>query len=76
MELCAAILIANARSNAQLMLLQLEDLQLISSPVNIPGTHNEYPNWRRKQTQSSAALLSQPAVQAVLAEINTERSNA
>jgi 4-alpha-glucanotransferase len=31
-----------------LAVVQLDDLIGEIEPVNIPGTHREYPNWRRK----------------------------
>ena len=37
-----------AATPARLMAYQLEDLMLVATPVNIPGTSTEYPNWRRK----------------------------
>lgn len=58
MELCCALLQANARSSSQLVSVQLEDLCLTESPVNIPGTSNEYPNWRRKVPYSIEHLFS------------------
>ena len=37
-----------ARSQAMLAAVQLDDVIGETAPVNIPGTHKEYPNWRRK----------------------------
>ena len=37
-----------ASSSSALLSLQLEDWLEMDKPVNIPGTVNEYPNWRRK----------------------------
>ncbi|MGS2722676.1 4-alpha-glucanotransferase [Porticoccus sp. GXU_MW_L64] len=73
--LCSAILATSARSRSTLMLLQLEDLQMIPSPVNIPGTHKEYPNWRRKQIENTKTLFAIPAIQHLMATINTERAH-
>jgi 4-alpha-glucanotransferase len=39
---------AIARSQAMLVAIQLDDLIGETEPVNIPGTHREYANWRRK----------------------------
>ena len=36
-----------ARSNAFLVMAQLDDISWESEPVNVPGTCEEYPNWRR-----------------------------
>ena len=46
--LAQAMHIYLARSGAALASLQLEDLVGMVDPVNVPGTHREYPNWRRK----------------------------
>lgn len=73
MTLCSAIHQACARGRSRLLLLQLEDLQLVAEPVNIPGTWREYPNWRRKQSQSTKDLFASPQVQALLASVNRER---
>jgi 4-alpha-glucanotransferase len=37
-----------ARTNAMLAVVQLDDLVAEREPINIPGTHHEYPNFRRK----------------------------
>jgi 4-alpha-glucanotransferase len=37
-----------ARSPARIVMLQIEDALGERTPVNIPGTNLEYPNWRRK----------------------------
>ena len=37
-----------ARSEAMIMLVQLEDLFGQMDQINMPGTVNQYPNWRRK----------------------------
>jgi 4-alpha-glucanotransferase len=73
LELCRAIFVASARSTSRLLLYQLDDLQLIEEPVNIPGTYREYPNWRRKQKLETSLLFSDPQIQALLASTNWER---
>lgn len=47
-ELNYAIQRHMAAGASQLLCLQLEDWLEMDKPVNIPGTSNEYPNWRRK----------------------------
>lgn len=73
MALCGAILKANARSQSSMMLFQLDDLQLIEAPVNIPGTYREYPNWRRKQLLETKNLFEDSKIQALLASTYQER---
>ena len=41
-----------ARTPAMLAVVQLDDLLGEVEPANIPGTHREYPNWRRKLSRS------------------------
>ena len=47
-----------ALSASQIAAFQLEDMMMIDSPVNVPGTSGEYPNWRRRLTQSIDELLA------------------
>ena len=72
-DLCSAIVIAGARSRSRMMLLQLDDLQLLQKPVNIPGTHRQYPNWQRKQKLTTKALFDTLTVQTLFASINQQR---
>lgn len=72
-DLCSAILQGCARSRSSMMLFQLDDLQLLQRPVNIPGTYQQYPNWRRKQKQTTHSLFIDPGVKALLSSINRER---
>jgi 4-alpha-glucanotransferase len=41
-----------AASPARLVLVSLEDLWYETEPQNVPGTHTERPNWRRKAKHS------------------------
>ncbi len=45
-----------ARSAAQTVLINLEDLLLERRPQNVPGTQSERPNWRRKVAMSLEEL--------------------
>lgn len=47
-ELVAAIHLYLARSPAKVLMVQLEDVLGQVDQVNLPGTVDEYPNWRRK----------------------------
>ncbi|MGB8339692.1 MAG: 4-alpha-glucanotransferase [Burkholderiales bacterium] len=47
-DVVGALHSAVARTRSMLAVVQLDDLVGESEPVNIPGTHREYPNWRRK----------------------------
>ena len=72
--LCAAIFRCCARSSSQLLSVQLEDLVLLESPVNIPGTSSEYPNWRRRLPASTQTLIASESGLRLLAGIQEERT--
>uniref|UniRef100_A0A486XT93 4-alpha-glucanotransferase n=1 Tax=Rheinheimera sp. BAL341 TaxID=1708203 RepID=A0A486XT93_9GAMM len=62
-----------AQQPAKLLALQLEDLLLMATPVNIPGTSTEYPNWRRKLTANISDILQRETVLALIADIKAAR---
>lgn len=62
-----------ASTPTQLVALQLEDLLLMSSPVNVPGTSSEYGNWRRKLTVNTSALLAKASVKALCHQVDLTR---
>jgi len=62
-----------ASSSAQLMVVQLEDLMLINSPVNVPGTSDQYPNWRRKLTHDSQAFFGDSMIIEFCSKLNMHR---
>jgi (1->4)-alpha-D-glucan 1-alpha-D-glucosylmutase len=47
-ELGGAVQLYLARTPARLLAVQLEDVLGVASQVNLPGTIDEHPNWRRK----------------------------
>jgi 4-alpha-glucanotransferase len=68
-----AALRALASSNARLLLVNLEDLWLEAEPQNVPGTHRERPNWRRKARLSLEELSVDARVRSVLSQIDARR---
>ena len=72
-ELTAAIVRACARSASQLVSLQVDDLAGADTPVNVPGTCTEYPNWRRKLPLSLEALFHDRGAQWMLQALQEER---
>ncbi len=74
-DLCFAIHQHLASSASQIIAVQLEDMMLINKPVNIPGTSDEYPNWRRKLSQSSEELFERSDIQAFCQKINQLRGS-
>ncbi len=62
-----------ARQPAKLLAFQLEDLLQMATPVNIPGTSTEYPNWRRKLVRNIDAILSNDDVLTLIDDIKAAR---
>ena len=62
-----------ARSPAALMVVQPDDWLLMNTPVNVPGTHREYPNWARKLDTPWPALLARDSVRRLAGEIAQAR---
>lgn len=73
LPLCLAIHEHLATCRSQIVAVQLEDLMLINAPVNIPGTSDEYPNWRRKLTKPLAELFADPAIETFCQRLNQVR---
>lgn len=63
-----------AAGSSTLMSLQLEDLLEMDKPVNIPGTVDEYPNWRRKLSTTLEDLFSRQEANRIMAKITTTRN--
>lgn len=53
-------------SNANIALIQIEDLIGMTDPVNVPGTDTEHPNWQRKVTQNTSDIFARPDVKEIL----------
>ncbi len=70
LRVCLAFLSA---SSARVVLINLEDLWLETQPQNIPGTLEEYPNWRRKARYSLERFSQMPEVLDIMREINALR---
>lgn len=62
-----------AASRARVLLVNMEDLWLETAPQNIPGTTQEYPNWRRKARRDIEEFTRLPGVLKLLQEINRLR---
>ncbi|WP_428244318.1 4-alpha-glucanotransferase [Gynuella sp.] len=58
---------------SQLVALQLEDLMLMTEPVNVPGTSTEYPNWRRKLSVSVQQLFADEQIKNFCWQISDTR---
>lgn len=64
-----------ARSPAQLMVVQPEDLFSLTDQINVPGTlEDQHPNWQRKLPLPLEAWGDNASLVTILAAINRERS--
>ena len=62
-----------ARSRAMLMMVQLEDLLGQKHAINVPGTVDQHPNWRRKLPLSIEDWLDQGNLAFIAEAIRRER---
>ncbi len=74
-ELAAAIHAYLAASASALVAVQIEDLIGMTQPINVPGTHTEFPNWRRTMTESVESIFARPEVAALLQIVATARTH-
>lgn len=72
-ELAVALHRLVARTPSRLFVLQAEDLTGAVEQVNIPGTHQEHPNWRRKLSVDLERLALEPLFGAITAVVAQER---
>ena len=63
-----------ARSEALMMMVQLEDILLLADQVNLPGTITQYPNWRYKISINLEDWLEQSDIESIATAINLERN--
>jgi len=61
-------------SNAELAVVQIEDLAGMIDPVNVPGTYREYPNWQRRMDRDAASIFSSPEVREMLGALSIART--
>jgi 4-alpha-glucanotransferase len=73
-ELAHALHLYLARSATVLVALQIEDLLGETLPVNVPGTHQEYPNWQRKVSADVEDVAARADLAACLDAISLARS--
>ena len=62
-----------ADSPARMVLINLEDLWGESEPQNVPGTHMERPNWRRKARYTFEEFSTRPEVLETLKRVDKIR---
>ncbi len=62
-----------AKTASRIVVIQLEDVLKLDTPVNVPGTSTEYPNWRRRLTKDFSELLSDQGNREFLKNISLTR---
>src|SRR5262249_46850226 len=62
-----------ARSHSRLVMVQLEDLAGALEQINVPGTIDQHPNWRRKLPLDLGSLLAAPRAKSILDAVARER---
>lgn len=63
-----------ARSPARLLMLNLDDLLIEADQLNLPGTVEQYPNWRRRLKASVAEFAQDPYVREVIRAVILDRN--
>ncbi|MCR9421872.1 4-alpha-glucanotransferase [Vibrio sp. RM-69-4] len=64
-----------ASGASTLLSIQLEDWLEMDKPVNIPGTVNEYPNWRRKLSMNLDEVFARDNVNRIAARLTEVRAS-
>ncbi len=62
-----------ADSACALLGLQPEDWLDMASPVNIPGTNTEYPNWRRKLSHTLEEIFADEHINKLIKDLDKRR---
>ncbi len=62
-----------AKAPSRLLLVQVEDIAGEVEQMNLPGTVDQHPNWRRKLQRSIDHLFADPALIGMLQAINRSR---
>ncbi len=75
-ELLNGLQVHMCKGSCTLFSTQIEDWIGMDKPVNVPGTSDEYPNWRRKISKNLDQIFSDPAVRDLLAKMTAARKNA
>lgn len=62
-----------ADSNSAVLGLQPEDWLDMASPVNVPGTSDQYKNWRRKLSTTLEAMFADETVNKLIKDLDKRR---
>jgi (1->4)-alpha-D-glucan 1-alpha-D-glucosylmutase len=75
-ELVNAIHLYLARTPSKILMFQLEDIFGQLEQVNLPGTIEQYPNWRRKIALDLEVLMEDPRIESLARILRRERGGA
>ncbi|MDK9764539.1 4-alpha-glucanotransferase [Vibrio sp. D420a] len=74
--LAEALQLHVAAGSSTLLSVQLEDWLEMDQPVNIPGTVDEYPNWRRKLSMNLDEIFAHDDVNRIASRLTEVREKA
>ncbi|WP_434763689.1 4-alpha-glucanotransferase [Vibrio fortis] len=74
--LAEALQLHVAAGSSTLLSVQLEDWLEMDQPVNIPGTVDEYPNWRRKLSMNLDEIFAHDGVNRIASRLTEVREKA
>lgn len=74
--LAKALQLHVAAGSSTLLSVQLEDWLEMDKPVNIPGTVDEYPNWRRKLSVNLEEMFARDDVNEIAKSLSEVREKA
>lgn len=74
--LAEALQLHVAAGSSTLLSVQLEDWLEMDQPVNIPGTVDEYPNWRRKLSMNLDEIFAHEGVNRIASRLTDVREKA
>ena len=74
--LAEALQLHVAAGGSTLLSVQLEDWLEMDKPVNIPGTVDEYPNWRRKLSMNLDEIFAHEGVNRIASKLTEVREKA
>ncbi len=73
-ELVKALHIYVARSNSQMMMVQIDDLSFEEYPLNMPGLNQtQYPSWRRRLSHTIQEYTESAKVRDILSAVKQAR---
>ena len=63
-----------ARTPAAIAMVQMDDITDESTPVNVPTTSAEYPNWRRRMSLTLEEIVAHPRFESLVKACTAERA--